>query len=181
MKIFRIYLMTLILVFLFVISSGFAEASDLCSQTYPQSGRCIAETDCNRAQIDGYQVNCISSPELCSASNQVCIVSKEEKPTIGAGKSADTLLGDASVLNKTKLSGAGSIPKAINRMISFLIYPLGAFALALYVWAGTLWMTSAGNADRAGKAKSIIVWASLGVLIIFSSYILVQFIFGALK
>ncbi len=84
------------------------------------------------------------------------------------------LTQEASVLNQTKFR---TITEVIAQIINVFLAFIGSFALALYVWAGILWMTAAGNGDRIDKAKTIIVWTTLGVVAMLGSSLIVKFIF----
>ncbi len=53
---------------------------------------------------------------------------------------------------------------------------MGTVALAMLVYAGFLFMTAAGNSDRERKALDIMLWSGLGIIVILSSYAVVQFI-----
>ncbi len=54
---------------------------------------------------------------------------------------------------------------------------LGAITVLLFLYAGYLWLTSRGAADRIDQAKKIMINATIGLGIIFVSYALVNFIF----
>jgi len=73
-----------------------------------------------------------------------------------------------------------SIPELINRVIIAILGIVGALALLMFVWGGLLWMTSAGNVEQVKKGRDTLVWASIGLLIIFASYTLVSTIFKSL-
>lgn len=73
-----------------------------------------------------------------------------------------------------------TVPQLINRVIIAILGIVGALALLMFVWGGLLWMTSAGNADQVKKGRETLVWASIGLLIIFASYTLVTTIFKSL-
>jgi len=188
-KIFFIFFILILGVF----STKTARAADQCDVKFPTgqgTGQCVANDQCvpKKSWRNNATVSVAPGEGLCDRSDYVCCVYWDEiqsggttATTSSGGKSADTLLGDAAALNQTKISGANSIPSLINRLISFLLYPIGAFALALYVWAGFTWMTSAGNSERTASALKIIVWTSLGVMVTLSSYVLVQFLFSQIK
>jgi len=55
---------------------------------------------------------------------------------------------------------------------------LGIIALLLFIYAGFLWMTAQGDATKIQTAQKILVWASIGLLVIFSSYSILSFVFG---
>ncbi len=54
---------------------------------------------------------------------------------------------------------------------------LGSVSLALYIIAGFIWMTAAGNSEKTQQAQQMVVWTSLGVAAILASYMLVRLVF----
>lgn len=76
--------------------------------------------------------------------------------------------------------GNTSLAGIIGRIIQGLIGISGVIALAMFVYGGVMWMTSAGNKDRVDKAKKTIVWSILGLVMIFGAYAMVSFVFSAL-
>lgn len=65
----------------------------------------------------------------------------------------------------------------IGRVITGAMGVLGSITLIMFVYSGFLWMTAAGDAGKSEKARDILVWSSLGLLVIFSSYAIVRFVF----
>jgi len=108
-----------------------------------------------------------------------CIVCPpEEKPP--AEKKVEKLeapstLGD---LNKTK---EVDLPVLIGKGIKLLMQVIGTIALLMFVYGGLLWMVSAGNTEKTKKAMDIMLWAGLGVIVILSSYAIVNFVFGLVR
>ena len=41
-------------------------------------------------------------------------------------------------------------------------------------------MTAAGTAEKVEKGKQILLWATIGLIVIFTSYALVKFVFTSL-
>ncbi len=72
---------------------------------------------------------------------------------------------------------AESIPELAGQMIKGLLGVTGAIALFMLVWGGIVWMTSGGNSNRVEQGKNTILWAILGIVIIFMSYIILNFVF----
>lgn len=64
----------------------------------------------------------------------------------------------------------------IGKIISAVLGIVGSLALAMFVYGGLIWMTAAGNADRVTKGRQILVWAAVGLIVIFSSYGLVKLV-----
>lgn len=75
-------------------------------------------------------------------------------------------------------TGQKGMLKLIGLLIAFLMFPIGALAMIMYIYAGFLWMS--GSPDNITKAKSILSWTSLGIVFSLSSYILVKFVFDNL-
>ncbi len=70
-------------------------------------------------------------------------------------------------------------PELIGRIIKTVLGVVGALALAMFVFGGFTWLTSAGSADKIKKGKDILIWATIGLIVIFTSYTLVDFILTA--
>ena len=73
-----------------------------------------------------------------------------------------------------------TLPSIIGRVIKNLMGLLGSIALVMFLYGGFLWLTAAGNETKVTKGKDTLIWAALGLVLIFASYSLVNFIFTAL-
>ena len=67
--------------------------------------------------------------------------------------------------------------KLIGQVIKGVLGLVGSLALAMFVYGGFTWMLAAGNSTNVEKGKQILIWATIGLIVIFSSYALVQFVF----
>lgn len=76
--------------------------------------------------------------------------------------------------------GGRDIPELAGDIIGYILGLVGVLALIMFVYGGILWMTSAGSAEKIKKGKDTIVWAILGLALIFFSYAMVEFILKAL-
>ncbi|KKQ80449.1 MAG: hypothetical protein UT02_C0008G0002 [Parcubacteria group bacterium GW2011_GWC2_38_7] len=65
----------------------------------------------------------------------------------------------------------------IGRIIKYIIGFAGTIALVTFMYGGTLWLISAGRPDYVDKGKNFMIWAAIGLVIVFSSYILVGQVF----
>ena len=96
----------------------------------------------------------------------------------GGGKTTDDLISDAQKnLNPANLKNPQDL---VNRAIKLLMAFVGTISLVMYIVAGILWMFAAGNTERVTTAKKVIVWTTLGLLVMFFSYVLVNFVFNAI-
>ena len=69
----------------------------------------------------------------------------------------------------------------IGRITRMIMGVSGSFALLMFVYGAFVWVTSAGNMDKVQKGKKIFTWATIGIAVIFGSYVLVSIVFKALS
>jgi len=65
-------------------------------------------------------------------------------------------------------------------IISKLLSILGAIALLVFIYGGFRWLTAAGNDKNIAAGKETLVWATIGIIVIFLAYIMVGFILQSL-
>lgn len=63
--------------------------------------------------------------------------------------------------------------------INLLFGIAGSVALAMYVWAGFLWLTSAGEEKKVSQGKGVMQWTTLGIIMMFAAYTLVSYLFSS--
>jgi hypothetical protein len=68
----------------------------------------------------------------------------------------------------------------IGYVIRAILGIVGSLALLMFIYGGFLWIMSAGNEERVTQGKKIIIYSTVGLAVIFFSYILVTFVIGAL-
>ena len=76
----------------------------------------------------------------------------------------------------TGQTGASNVNSLIGQIINGILGIVGSLALVMFIYGGFVWMTAAGNNERVTKGKDILIWAALGLVIIFTSYALVKFV-----
>ena len=57
---------------------------------------------------------------------------------------------------------------------------VGSLSLIMFIYGGFMFLISSGSSDKVGQAKKIIVAAVIGLIIVFSSYLIIKFVIGAL-
>jgi len=68
------------------------------------------------------------------------------------------------------------IPTLLGNVINSVLGIIGSLALVMFIYGGATWMLSAGNQEQVTKGKNILIWATLGLVIIFTAYALVRFV-----
>jgi len=62
----------------------------------------------------------------------------------------------------------------ISRGINLLMAFIGSIALVLYIVSGFIWMSAGGNSEKVSRAKSIMVWTTLGIIAMAASYMIMR-------
>jgi len=70
-----------------------------------------------------------------------------------------------------------SVVLKISELILGLV---GALALAAFIAGGLMWILSAGSAEWVTKGKQTIIGAVIGLVIVFTSFMIIQLVFTAL-
>ncbi len=88
--------------------------------------------------------------------------------------------------NPISTDGKAISPYALyGRLISGLMAVMGAVALFFFLQGGFMWLTSAGSPEKVKKGQDILLWATLGLVVIFGSYIFLSYVIsvvtGAIK
>ncbi len=68
----------------------------------------------------------------------------------------------------------------IGKIINAVLGIVGSLALIMFIYGGFTWMLAAGNQEKVQKGKDILIWATIGLIVIFSAYALVKFVFTGL-
>ena len=85
-----------------------------------------------------------------------------------------------SIALPNPLGDINTLPVLVGHIIRALLGIVGSLALAVFIYGGFVWMTSAGNGDSVNKGKNTLIWAAIGLAVIFSAYALVRFVFEGL-
>lgn len=124
----------------------------------------------------------------CWKGNEVCRIifadgdcpssewEKKETPACGCGPNGAIIKqGEECIpLDNPLLNEVTEIPTIIGIIIKAALGIIGAITLLMFVWGGTTLVTSAGNPEKIKKGSSVMLWAAIGVLVVFGSYLIVN-------
>jgi len=82
---------------------------------------------------------------------------------------------EGDIKKKTKLATGDPVNITIS-VIKWALGLLGLVAVIMIVYGGYTWMTAAGNEEKVTKAKNILKYAVIGLIIILLSWAIVTFI-----
>lgn len=154
----------------------------LCTNDRTTCGPEHLETkeDCDKAVRGKSNMECVPVEKDPHGGNLRACKSFERDPVVVAPSiSENDPFGDVKNLNRLGTTDPRDI---IARIIKTGMGIMGSIALVMFVYAGFIMMI--GTTDVVGgaskkdvaKAKGILVWSSLGLIVILSSYALVNFV-----
>lgn len=99
-------------------------------------------------------------------------------------KGTDTASGAIALPDPLLLKTSGNEPEQavatlLSRVTFNLISIIGAIAFLIFMFGGFLWIFSGGNEDQIKKGRDVMIWAAIGMIIIFGGYAIVSFLFKA--
>ncbi len=98
---------------------------------------------------------------------------------------ADELFGGEGASGETFAQSLGlaagpPLQVIIARIIRTILGFAGVVLVVMIIYGGFLWMTAGGNATRLEKAKKILTQSIIGMIIVLSSFAIVQFVISKL-
>lgn len=72
------------------------------------------------------------------------------------------------------------LSSSVGDLINYALGVVGTIAIIFFIYGGFQWMTAEGKAEQSSQARMIIMWTAIGLAVIFSSYLIISFIFGAI-
>ena len=71
-------------------------------------------------------------------------------------------------------SGTTDIKEIIGIIIRSALGLVGSLTLLMVVWGGFKWLTSAGNPEKVKSGSQTMLWAGIGVFLVFASYFILS-------
>lgn len=87
--------------------------------------------------------------------------------------------GDQPTIISGLSGGSTELREVALKIINFFLGFLGILALIMVIYGGFLYVSSAGNQENTEKAKKILLYAAIGIIVIAVSFALVNTILGA--
>lgn len=97
-----------------------------------------------------------------------------------AGAVANTGLEQAADAAGLRSQNTADFVTLLGNIIGAVLGLLGVVFIVLVIYAGFLYMTAGGEADKIKQAKSIVINAVIGLVLIFAAYAISGFVFTAI-
>jgi len=106
-----------------------------------------------------------------------CVSKSQPSPSPGNGESKPTAAytfetGIPGIAKKGETLPTSGISNLVNKIIVFVFALAGLLSMAMIIYAGVEISISAGNANLQRDAKDRLLWAIVGLVFLFTSYIL---------
>ena len=90
------------------------------------------------------------------------------------------VIGDPDTTFTNPLGETDTIGKVLVNIIRWLLGITGALALLAIIWSGIQFIISIGNEQQLQRAKKSLMWAIIGLVVIFLAFVIVELIFTSL-
>lgn len=142
---------------------------------------------CRRVTDDVARTSCFSGACPGAADIQCCVPSvgsAPEAPTAATTEEASAPARSSGVIQWPSCIDTGDcslddIVKAGAAFANFLFGISGAIFLAIFVYAGVLYLVAGGNTGRVKEAKDMLKNATIGIVLVFGAYALVTTVYSA--
>jgi hypothetical protein len=158
----------------------------------------VTKTSCENIQKNGkkegsqsgytYSLSCSVSSDAPTLTGKAIVTSTPPSANQSTGASTKQVNDSTDFVKLTNpIGGKKDNPAGqtnINALVGTVIKQargiIGSITFFVFVYGGFLWLTSAGNSDQVKKGSETMLWAGIGVCIIFASYAILQFVITAL-
>ncbi len=65
-------------------------------------------------------------------------------------------------------------------IIQYFLAGVAVVSTVMFIWGGYLFLTSGGNAEQVKKGKDVLLWSSIGIVVIIGSWVLIQYLIKGL-
>ncbi len=89
---------------------------------------------------------------------------------------AQTESGILNPLDKPATASTTNLRQGVANIINYILMFLGLIAVAYIIWAGIKMVTSGGNESKVKEGQKTITYAVVGLLVIFLSYAIVNWV-----
>ena len=140
------------------------------SSTDPTAGtssECLDDTNC----LSGY--SCVGA----NASTETLGRCTKKSEATTSGSSAASATTGVNLVNPLATSDVRVI---MGTLIKAALGLSGSIALLMFILGGFLWLTAGGNAEKIEKGKQVLIWATIGLVVIFFAYTIVNAVISAI-
>lgn len=80
-----------------------------------------------------------------------------------------------------KPKGETNLQVVVGKVIKKALGVIGSLTLVVFIYGGFLWLTAAGAEDKVKQGTQAMVWAVIGICIIFGAYVILELVLKGLS
>ncbi len=158
-----------------------ARAEFTCTCTSTEATGCARNADLPQRTPLANATSLDNATDLCRTMCQAMVPGAcLQSYAATAPSSPDSSACLAGNICLTNPLNAKTIPELISNLLKAAIGIVGALALLVFIYGGFIWLTSGGDSGKVSAGKEAMKWAAIGLVVIFTSYGLVRFVFSAI-
>ncbi len=119
--------------------------------------------------------------------SRTCNKLKEYTTKAGFAVLSAAMVGTKALAATTEISDTegitlltGTPGEIIDRIISVVLWVVGILAVVYLIWGGIIYVTAGGDAEKAGKGRTAITNAIIGIIIVSLALIIYKAVVGGL-
>jgi hypothetical protein len=124
--------------------------------------------------VNAYDCTCANGSVVTVDTPSQCGEAVCAATTDGGGSTGG---GSVSLDNPLPGGNEPNVNTIIGQIISGVLGVVGSLALVMFIYGGLTWMLAAGSPQRVQKGRDILIWAVIGLVVVFSAYAMVKFLF----
>lgn len=138
--------------------------------------KCVMQEFVNEAYCNGETESSCKQESVCTFENDI-----EATPAAAKDSPAESDKNAPKIVSLVNpISGNPSVQTIIGKVILQVMGILGALALLVFVYGGFKWLAAAGNEEHIKEGTQAMLWAVIGIFIIFGSYAIIRLIYTGL-
>lgn len=87
----------------------------------------------------------------------------------------------SNTIYNTPVMAQADLIGIVFKTIQYILAFLGVVAVVVIIIGGFMWMTAAGNEEKVGKAKKVIIQGLIGLVIVLLAYAISAFVIARLQ
>jgi hypothetical protein len=140
---------------------------------------CMCNGICQKADSGVCPTNCSGGDYDSNCSPRKITPQKTATPAVTT-KSTDgctTVNGVTTCVLPNPITAGTDIPTIIGMVIKGVLGIIGAISLFMIFFGAWKWQTSLGNPEKVKAGTNTIIWATVGIAVVFASYMILNYIF----
>ncbi|MEK7644388.1 MAG: pilin [Patescibacteria group bacterium] len=136
---------------------------------------------CNLKDVEQQKSYCNQHNDDECVKDELCKIEEVAPPSATATTPAKSDKNAPKIVSLVNpIAGNPDIQTIIGNVILKAMGILGALALLVFVYGGFKWLTAAGREESIKEGTQAMLWAVIGIFIIFGSYAIIKLIYTGL-